>query len=291
VNTDLKILVFGKNGQVGSSLLEIFESKGVRTLGVDIQDLDLTNTKEIEVFINKERPDWVINCAAHTAVDKAESEQKLSYLLNVDAPKAMARTCANLSIGFVHYSTDYVFDGTASVPYLESDEVNPQSVYGRTKAEGESAVLAELKDALIFRTAWVYSENGNNFVNTMLRLAREHSEISVVSDQIGSPTLARDLAQMTVNVIEKIVSKECEHIGGVFHATGQGAISWYQFCQAIMEITENTEVTIRPISTEQYPTPAPRPGYSVLSNQKLNEVYQQQLPHWKESLRHCLSGR
>lgn len=135
------------------------------------------------------------------------------------------------------------------------------------------------------------SRFGKIFVNTMLCLAQEDLEISVVSDQIGSPTLARDLAQMTVKVIEKIDSKECEHIGGVFHATGQGAISWYQFCQAIMEITENTEITLRPISTAQYPTSAPRPGYSVLSNQKLNEDYQQQLPHWRESLQHCLSGR
>ena len=286
-----KVLVFGKNGQVGSQILNLLSAQNVICQGADIDDIDLTDTDGISAFIVSVNPDWVINCAAHTAVDRAESEEQLSHALNIAAPEAMANSCAELGCGFIHYSTDYVFDGTAVVPYTENDPVNPQSVYGQTKYAGEQAVLSSLPTAIIFRTAWVYSKNGNNFVNTMLRLAREKTEIRVVNDQTGSPTLADDLARVAVNIVNKIVSGDFEHQGGVFHATGKGEITWFDFCKAIMELSKIDSVSIVPISTSEFPTPAPRPGYSVLSNQKLKETYGEEMPQWKDSLAQCLSGQ
>lgn len=285
-----KVLVFGKNGQVGSQILYLLSAQGVCCQGADIEDIDLTDIDKIREFILSANSNWVINCAAHTAVDRAQSEEQLSHALNVAAPEAMANACAELGCGFIHYSTDYVFDGTSSKPYAEDDSVNPQSVYGKTKYAGERAVLSGLPSAIIFRTAWVYSKDGSNFVNTMLRLARERSEISVVDDQTGSPTLADDLARVTVNIIHKISTGDFEHQGGVFHVTGKGEITWFEFCEAIMRISNIDDVNIVPISTADYPTPAPRPGYSVLSNQKLTDVYAEEMPQWQDSLARCLSG-
>jgi len=283
-----KVLVFGKNGQVGAQILRLLSAQGACCQGADIDDIDLTDTDRIKEFMVSANPDWVINCAAHTAVDRAQSEEQLSHTLNVAAPQAMANACAALGCGFIHYSTDYVFDGTAAMPYAEDDLGNPQSVYGKTKYAGEQAVLSVLPAAIIFRTAWVYSRNGSNFVNTMLRLAGEKSEINVVDDQTGSPTLADDLARVTVNIINKIAAGDVEHQGGVFHATGKGEITWFEFCKAILELSKIDNVNIVPISTSDYPTPAPRPGYSVLSNKKLKDVYAEEMPQWKDSLARCL---
>lgn len=287
--TTASVLVFGKNGQVGSKLVSLLAgTEGFRVRGVDIDEIDLVAVDQIDEFIRSTNPRWVVNGSAHTAVDRAESEPELSLKLNALAPGAMARTCASIGARFIHYSTDYVFDGTASDPYDEDDPVNPQSVYGKTKARGEQEVFTCLSDAILFRTAWVYSREGANFVNTMLRLASERSEISVVNDQFGCPTLADDLARVTVNVINSIEKREYPYHGGIFHATGQGITSWYEFCREIMRVSGNHHVVIKPIATADYPTPAPRPAYSVLSNRKLSDIYDQRLPDWTESLKICL---
>ena len=287
--TTASVLVFGKNGQVGSKLVSLLAAtEGFRVRGVDIDEIDLVAVDQIDEFIRSTNPRWVVNGSAHTAVDRAESEPELSLKLNALAPGAMASTCASIGARFIHYSTDYVFDGTASDPYDEDDPVNPQSVYGKTKARGEQEVFTCLSDAILFRTAWVYSREGANFVNTMLRLASERSEISVVNDQFGCPTLADDLARVTVNVINSIEKQEYPHHGGIFHATGQGMTSWFEFCREIMRVSGNHHVVIKPIATADYPTPAPRPAYSVLSNRKLSDIYDQRLPDWTESLKICL---
>lgn len=289
MSKNYSVLVFGKNGQVGRNIVRILADLAVPCRATDIDEVDLTDQNAICRIIESEQPDWVINCAAHTAVDRAEVEIELSEQLNAHAPATMAACCAQLNSRFVHYSTDYVFSGHASSPYLETDSVDPQSVYGKTKLAGEKAVMAALPNAIIFRTAWVYSALGHNFVNTMVRLAGERSEISIVDDQIGSPTLADDLAQMSVNVIDKIMTENHAHTGGIFHATGGGQVSWYGFCKEIFRISNIDQVTVNPILTKDYPTPAPRPAYSVLSNEKLATVYGEKLPAWQESLKSCLS--
>ena len=295
----IRVLVFGCGGQVGSDLVDILSSAspcvarqdpGFEVTGVDVADIDLTDTGGIGAFIDRHDPHWVINAAAHTAVDRAESEQALSEVLNADAPAAMAAACASAGRHLVHYSTDYVFDGSGDRPYRETDAVNPRSVYGRTKAAGEAAVLDALPDAIILRTAWVYSRAGRNFVNTMLRLAAERDEINVVDDQVGSPTLARDLARATVDILCAIGSGQKTHQGGIFHATNRGQTSWYGFCREIFRLAGIDGVRVNAISTEQYPTPAPRPAYSVLDNSRLREVYGVELPPWQQSLAGCLEA-
>ncbi len=287
----MKILVFGRSGQVGGYLENyVTNLPQFDLVEVDRTDLNLLDTDRIIPFITSLKPDWVINAAAHTAVDKAESEPELCFRPNAEAPCRMAAACADIGSGFVHYSTDYVFDGQGSCPYTETDVTNPKSVYGKSKREGELAILKQLPASIILRTSWVYAKKGHNFVNTMLRLARERPEINVVSDQIGSPTFAGDLAQVTTNIISGISDGRFSHRGGIFHATGQGETSWYEFCQQIMKQTFDHSISVNPISSDQYPTPAPRPRYSVLSNQKMKEVYSQELRHWKTALGDCLSS-
>ncbi|MCP4010537.1 MAG: dTDP-4-dehydrorhamnose reductase [Proteobacteria bacterium] len=278
----MRILVFGKNGQVGSALMALLgEQHEVR--GLDQEDMDLVQSSQIESTIRDYQPDWVINASAYTAVDRAETEVELADAINHLAPAAMAKTCAALNCGFLHYSTDYVFDGSAERPYLESDEPNPQSVYGSTKLAGEQAVMAECPNTIILRTAWVYAEQGANFVNTMLRLADERDELGVVSDQFGSPTLAYDLARVSVSVIESTQIENLANVAGIYHATGSGMTSWFGFAREIFSLADKS-VKLNAINTEDYPTPAPRPHYSVLSNEKLQRVFGVALPAWQESL-------
>lgn len=284
-----KLLLFGKHGQVGSQLVKQLSSRDAYSLiATDIEDVDLTDDLATRNLVLEHQPDWVINTSAHTAVDRAESEQELSYQLNAQAPGVIANACVEVGAGMIHYSTDYVFDGSAQSPYTESDPPNPKSVYGVTKLEGERAVMSALNRALIFRTAWVYSKGGKNFVNTMLRLAGERQELSVVCDQYGSPTLADDLAAMTIKVLDRVVSDGNFSDFGVYHATGQGIVNWAEFSQEIMRLSGNTHVQVNPIPSSEYPTPAPRPAYSVLSNEKLKRHFGLELPHWQDALRRCL---
>ncbi len=284
----MRIVIFGKLGQVGSSLMCLLGSNH-ELIGLDQQELDLVQTGQIASVILDNKPDWVINASAYTAVDRAETEPQLADAINHLAPEAMAIVCAQLKCGFIHYSTDYVFDGTASEPYLESDTPNPKSVYGITKLAGEQAVLAAYPRAIILRTAWVYAKEGANFMNTMLRLAKEKDSLSVVNDQLGSPTLAADLALATVSIIEQTSLEILDQVSGIYHATGSGVASWYDFAAEIFALTASS-VRLHSITTEDYPTPAPRPKYSVLSNEKLQNEFGVRLPNWKKSLADTLAG-
>lgn len=278
----MKILIFGRNGQVGSALMTLLgQQHEVR--GLDQEDLDLVESDAVETTISAYVPDWVINASAYTAVDKAQSEPVLADAINHLAPAAMARACAGLNCGLLHYSTDYVFDGAADRPYMESHKPNPQSVYGSTKLAGEQAVMHEYPRAIILRTAWVYAEQGANFVNTMLRLAGEREELAVVADQFGSPTLAYDLAQVSVSIIQNTPLKSLGDVAGIYHATGSGMTSWHGFAREIFSLA-GKKIKLNAISTEDYPTPAPRPHYSVLSNEKLQRVFGEALPAWQDSL-------
>jgi dTDP-4-dehydrorhamnose reductase len=278
----MRILVFGKFGQVGSSLMQLLGTQH-EVNGLDQGELDLIQTDQIEATILAYQPDWVINASAYTAVDRAESEAELANAINHLAPAAMAKACAKLNCGLLHYSTDYVFDGSGHRPYVETDAPNPQSVYGETKLAGEQAVMREYPNAIILRTAWVYAKEGENFVNTMLRLADERDELGVVSDQFGSPTLAYDLAVASVSIVENTKLDDLSEVAGMYHATGSGMTSWFDFAREIFSLA-NKSVKLNAISTEDYPTPAPRPHYSVLSNEKLQRVFAVALPAWRESL-------
>ena len=292
-----KILIFGRNGQVGSNLEDILlsgqgelENRQIhyKCIAVGRSQIDLTRIDDITNFIIQHSPQWVINASAYTAVDRAESEPDLAHKINCLAPAAMAKACKDSQSNFLHYSTDYVFDGSATQPYSEADKINPQSEYGKSKAAGEKQILDQNDQSIILRTAWVYARKGNNFVNTMLKLAKERESISVVSDQYGSPTFASDLAQATINIIKDIEKGKIQFQPGIFHATGQGVTNWFEFCSEIFRIIDNRKIKVIPISSDQYPTPAPRPSFSVLDNTKLKQSYCQSLPEWRSSLYRCL---
>jgi dTDP-4-dehydrorhamnose reductase len=282
----MRILIFGSKGQVGSSLMQLLDAKH-EIRGLDLEDLDLVQCDQIATTIRSYLPDWVINASAYTAVDRAESEPELAEAINHLAPAAMARACAASACSLMHYSTDYVFDGSAERPYLETDKTNPQSVYGETKLAGEQAVMRENPESLILRTAWVYAQEGANFVNTMLRLADEREELGVVADQYGSPTLASDLARVSVSIIEHIGRQGSMDVAGIYHATGGNMTTWHGFAQEVFRLA-NKSVKLNAISTADYPTPAPRPHYSVLSNEKLKTIFKLALPDWQESLSRTL---
>ncbi len=291
----VKVLIFGKHGQVGSQLVTQLKTPSYHVdpgdfsvTATDIEDVDLTDSKATRALVMEEKPDWVINTSAHTAVDKAESEYDLAYQLNAEAPRVIAEACRDVGAAMVHYSTDYVFDGNAKTPYLESDSPNPQSVYGKTKLAGEQNVAQLLPQHFIFRTAWVYSKNGKNFVNTMLELAKDRDALSVVGDQYGSPTLADDLAAATIQVMRKMITAPDVSLYGIYHATGSGITNWSDFCREIMQLSNNHHVSVSTISTDEYPTPAPRPHYSVLNNAKLKADFNIELDSWKSALARCL---
>jgi dTDP-4-dehydrorhamnose reductase len=236
----------------------------------------------------------VINAAAYTAVDQAESEPELAHLVNAEAPRVMAEACAESGAWLVHYSTDYVFDGTASEPYSEDDPVSPVNVYGRTKLEGEQAVVGNAPRHLIFRTSWVYSNHGRNFLNTMLRLSAERAVLTIVSDQVGSPTWTGAIAGATEQVLHRLSGWGTggDDKAGIYHMTCGGRTSWYGFARAIFEQTGRLDgIRVEPIDTASYPTPARRPLYSVLNNDKLANVFGVKLDTWDDALRECLSER
>ncbi len=279
---NMKIIIFGRNGQVGRALTSLLCDQEV--IALDRSDLDLQNSDQITSFIHSELPDWVINASAYTAVDKAEDDEILADQINHLAPKAMALACANVNSLFLHYSTDYVFDGSHDQAYKEDDEPCPQSAYGRTKLAGEQAVMAANPKSIILRTAWIYAKEGANFVNTMLRLGSEKDELNIVNDQYGSPTLAQDLATITIEIIDKVSDMTISQHAGVYHVTGAGYTSWYDFAKEIFLLTGNSKIYLHAVPTTSYPTPAKRPEFSVLSNQKLMDTFGLSLPAWQESL-------
>ena len=278
------ILVTGSNGQLGSELqaLAPAHDETCRFFFTDVAELDITDRQAVYSFVEQNRISVIVNCAAFTAVDKAESEPELCNLLNHIAPGYLAEAIASVGGTMIQISTDYVFDGTACKPYKEEDITNPQTVYGRTKLAGEESVIRTCAGSMVIRTAWLYSTYGNNFVKTMLRLGKERDKLGVVADQIGTPTYARDLAKAILTVIEKGIKP------GVYHFTNEGTCSWYDFTKAIhrMEGIEDCEVS--PIHTEDYPVPAKRPHYSVLDKTKIKQTYELDIRWWEDALKDCL---
>ncbi len=281
-----KILVTGGNGQLGSEIRELSNNYPAYIfLFTDKEELSIIDENAVNAFFDEHQPAFCINCAAYTAVDKAEdaAERPLVEALNADAAGYLAKACAQHNTKFIHVSTDYVFDGNNTVPYKETDTTEPTSVYGITKLGGEQQAMA-YTDSIIIRTAWVYSPYGKNFVKTMLHLLHNKPQISVVSDQYGTPTYAADLAA----VIMQIIASD-KWYPGVYHYTNEGQISWYEFALAIKEIT-GAACEVKAIPTSEYPTPAKRPAWSVLDKSKIREVYSIVIPGWRESLEACISN-
>ena len=270
-----KILVTGANGQLGTELQKLLPN----AIFADVDVLDITDLEAVKKFVTENQIDTIVNCAAYTAVDKAEDDAELAKKINEDGPRNLALSGAKV----VHISTDYVFTGTNHKPYLPEDETNPVSVYGKTKRAGELAVLENANIAVVVRTAWLYSAYGNNFVKTMRRLGAEKESLNVVTDQIGSPTFAGDLAQAIVNILPQMN----ESNKGIYHYTNEGVCSWYDFATEIMNLS-GLKCKVNPIPSSSYPTKATRPFYSVLSKEKIKNVFNIEIPHWKESLVKCL---
>ncbi len=278
-----KILVTGANGQLGSELKKISNSYPQYAFTFLTKDqFSLDDTERIKEYLKSNWFDFLINCAAYTAVDKAESERELAYKINATAVGVLAASCRDNNIKFLHISTDYVFDGNAKEPYKVDDQTNPQTVYGASKLEGERLAMDVNSDAIIIRTSWVYSSFGNNFVKTMLRLFQEKDEINVVNDQVGSPTNAGDLADVIMSLIASGQWYE-----GIYHYSNEGMISWFDFANAIKKMSGAT-CKINPISTSSYPTPAIRPAWSVLEKRKIQQHYGVQFKNWEDSLNDCL---
>ena len=280
------ILITGSKGQLGSEIKALAPKYAdYNFIFTDVKELDICKHKEVKHFLRSNNIDVIINCAAFTAVDKAEEQVDMANAINHLAVKNFALLAKGLNIKLVHISTDYVFDGTNHKPYVETDAPKPQSVYGKTKLAGELA-MQEINplNSIIIRTSWVYSSFGNNFVKTMLRLGKERNEINVVSDQVGTPTFAGDLAQAILTVLPQLKNEQVE----CYHYSNEGICSWYDFAKAIFEIS-NLKVKVNPIESSQYPTPAERPFYSVLNKKKMKETYNSKTPFWRDTLKVCLT--
>jgi dTDP-4-dehydrorhamnose reductase len=283
----LKILVTGANGQLGSEIKKI--ASGIQSFQftfVDRKEMDLGDVNSIHHFFDGKTFDFVINCAAFTAVDRAEEESDLSFRINSDAPKTIAEICLEKKIRLIHISTDYVFDGNGNQPIQVTAIPNPLSVYGKSKLAGETHVLNTLNNGYVIRTSWVYSSFGKNFVKTIVRLARERDTLGVVYDQIGSPTYARDLANALITIIQKISSGETDK-PGTYHYTNEGVISWYDLAWFIVHHYKFF-CQVEPITTKEYKTLAIRPKFSVLDKSLLKSTFGINIPHWHQSLVECL---
>ena len=280
----MNILITGCNGQLGNEIQLLQAQYAQHTwLNTDVNELDITDKAAIERFVEANEIDGIVNCAAYTAVDKAESDPQLARKLNADAPAFLAEAVAKRGGRMVQVSTDYVFNGTKHTPYVETDEPCPNSIYGQTKLEGEQAVSKLCPNAMIIRTAWLYSEFGNNFVKTMIRLGREREQLGVIFDQVGTPTYAHDLATAIMTAIDKGIKP------GVYHFSNEGVTSWYDFTKSIHRLAGINTCQVSPLHTAEYPTPACRPAYSVLDKTKIKAAYGIEIPHWEESLAKCIA--
>lgn len=275
-------MICGAGGQLGQKLIGAARAlEDVRIFAYNRSTLDITKPADLRAAFAEAKPDICFNAAAYTAVDRAEAEPEKCHLVNVEGAKRLAAACYDAGIGFVHFSTDYVYAGHYNRPLREDDSTLGTSVYARTKLEGENVVMTHHPDAYVIRTSWVYAEYGHNFVRTMLRLGAERDQLSIVSDQIGSPTYAADLAAAALSLIKK------EAAPGVYNFANSGVCSWYDFAHAIFELS-GTECALKPIRTEQYPTPAKRPSYSVLDTGKIAEVMGATPRNWREALGECI---
>ena len=285
--TPKKILVTGANGQLGKEFRAIEQHyPHYKFLFAGHADLAIEDAHAIEAYFNAQLPSICINCAAYTAVDKAEMEKEQAIKTNAEAVGLLASACNKSKAQFIHISTDYVFDGNSSTPYIEEDKTDPVNHYGLSKLKGEQLAIQKNADAIIIRTSWVYSEYGNNFVKTMMRLMKDRNSINVVNDQVGSPTYAADLAEAIMKIIQ-ITTESEKAPSGVYHYSNEGSISWYEFAVAIKELT-GSNCKVNPIPSSQYPTPARRPHYSLLNKSKIKSTYGLNIPHWRESLVRCL---
>lgn len=283
----VRLLVFGKDGQLGESIVRR-ATPNYDVLALGRRDVDLGDAAAIDRAIKEFRPDFVLNAAAYTAVDAAEDEPDLAFAVNESAPRQMATSLDDCGGTLIHFSTDYVFDGEANRPYKEDAPTAPLGVYGQSKLAGEEAIRSATDRFFVLRTSWVYAPRGKNFLKTMMALGRARESLSVVSDQLGSPTYAEDLAEGALKLLETHRQSESPTSQfGVYHMTGQGVASWYQFAVKIFEIA-GIEVEVTPITTNEYPTRAPRPRYSALDNAKLQRVFDIRLPSWEASTRHCI---
>lgn len=281
------ILITGSNGQLGSELQEEsihFSQNNSHFFFTNRDTLDITNKEEIRQFIDKNKINFIINCAAYTAVDEAENDIDTAKLINHISVKILANLAKKRNIKLIHISTDYVFDGTKYLPYIEKDTTNPNGIYGATKLAGEKDMLSiNPINSLIIRTSWVYSSYGKNFVKTMLKLGKEREKLNIIFDQIGTPTYANDLAKAILEILPQLDNQNVE----VYHYSNEGVCSWYDFAQTIFEIKDIT-CQILPIETKEYPTDAKRPHYSLLNKKKIKETFNIEIPYWKQSLEKCL---
>lgn len=282
------ILVTGANGQLGQAIKKASENvDNLRFIFTDSDALDITNRENCEKVFEEQKPDFCINTGAYTAVDKAESDYEKAFAINVTGVQNLAESCKKHNTVLIHISTDFVFDGEKNIPYTEEDQPNPKSVYGTTKLQGEKEIQNILGTYFIIRTSWVYSEFGNNFMKTMLRLAKERNSLNVVNDQIGTPTNANCLAKVIIKVIESEVrsskSEVQQHQYGIYNFSNEGSCSWYDFAKKIFELNK-VKIELNPISTSAYPTPAIRPRYSVLDKTKIKKTFGIEIKSWEKSL-------
>lgn len=279
------VLVTGANGQLGQAIQFISNKyANIDFVFCDSTSLDITDINNIKQIFKQVKPHYCINAAAYTAVDKAESEPEKAHLINVIGAKNLAEVCKEFSTILLHVSTDFVFDGSKTTPYLETDLPNPTGVYGQTKLDGEKAIQLTFDNYFIVRTSWVYSQFGNNFMKTMLRLASERESLSVVNDQIGSPTYAVDLAEVLVKIIQTDNRQQTKDNFGIYNFSNEGQCSWYDFAKKIFEVN-NISINLQPIPTSAYPTPAKRPAYSVLDKSKIKGIFNVEVREWEESLK------
>jgi len=284
----MNILVTGSNGQLGSEIKDIAATyKGFTFVFTDSKDLDICNVMILEKYIKENNIHSIINCAAYTAVDKAEEDAEIAERVNSIGVSNLVNALEKVNGKLIHISTDYVFDGDHFFPYKESDPVSPIGVYGKTKRAGELAVINSAIDSIVIRTSWLYSSYGNNFVKTMLRLGSEKENLGVIFDQVGTPTYARDLAKTCIEILTGANSVKISKDGNLYHYSNEGVASWYDFAISIMELGgENCEV--KPIQTKDYPTLAKRPHYSVLNKSKIKTDFKIEIPFWRDSLKDCI---
>ncbi|RFS21383.1 dTDP-4-dehydrorhamnose reductase [Chitinophaga silvatica] len=283
------ILVTGGNGQLGQSLKQLANNyPALNFLFTDYEDLDITDATALDSYFAAQQIDACINCAAYTAVDKAEQEEDNAFLLNFQAVLSLAEICARYNAQLIHISTDYVFSGRQNVPYTEEDDTDPETIYGASKVRGEAAAIGYNPDTIVIRTSWLYSEFAVNFVKRMQELMQERPELTVVYDQVGTPTYAGDLAAAIIEVINFKAANPETAIGGIYHYSNEGVTSWFDFAVAIKEMTKAT-TTILPVTSDKYKTAAKRPAYSVLNKEKIKTTFGISIPYWRDSLAKLLA--
>lgn len=287
----IKVLITGAQGQLGNEFRFLaFTHPQFQFIHSDVDTLDITKLGAVRAFFAKHTPQYVINCAAYTAVDKAESEPALAAKINTNGPRNLAKICTETGATLLHISTDYVYHNRQNTPFKEGDATSPKGVYARTKLRGDLAAMQYCDRTVVVRTSWVYGTFGHNFVKTMRRLGAERAELGVVFDQIGTPTYARDLARTLLHIVAKLAAPGADLMAmrGVFHYSNEGVTSWYDFTQAIFELSGITTCTLKPIESAAYPTPAQRPPFSVLNKAKIKAVFGLDIPHWRDSLAACI---